>query len=57
MTDEVLTELSYDDKVASLVVAVEEAKDEDLDDIVGLGTFRELPGNFDAGAPLPATLK
>lgn len=56
LTDEVLPELS-NEEVAPVVVAVEEATEEHLDDRLGLGTFRKLPGNFDTGAPLPAIHK
>lgn len=56
LTDEILVELS-NEEVAFVVVAVEEAREEDLDDRIGLGTFRELPGNFDTGTPLPAIVK
>ena len=53
LTDAVLPELSIEE-VGPPVVPVEEAKDEDFG---GLGTFRELPGNFDTGAPLAAMLR
>lgn len=52
LTDEVLPELSMEEE--GPVVFVEDAPKED--DLVGLGTFRKLPGIFGTGAPLPAML-
>lgn len=60
LSEEALPELSNEEEAGCVLVAVDEPKEEDLNDSVGLGTiFRKPPeaGNLDTEAPLPARMK
>lgn len=61
LSEEALPELSIEEEIVGCVLyAVDEPKEEDLEDAAGLGTiFREPPeaGILNTGAPLPERMK